>query len=68
MNLNVKILCVCFLLSFSVAAGNGIRERSENFITESCGSDTEYEFKKFDISSQLKNKIEQECEQNEFQN
>jgi len=44
-------------------AGNGIQEKSEKFIIESCGEEMNFAFKKFIISDEFKLSIEKECEQ-----
>ena len=66
---NPKLLIAIFLFlsTFMTISGNGIQERSENFIIESCGTDINFDFKKFNISAELKNNIERECEQKFFQ-
>lgn len=66
---NKKLLIAIFisLIAFMTTSGNGIQERSENFIIESCGADINFDFKKFTISADLKKNIERECEQKFFQ-
>lgn len=67
--LNLKLFIAIFslLTAFFSNSENGIQERSENFIFESCGTDINFEFKKFQISAELKKNIEEECEQTFFQ-
>ncbi len=59
----IYVIICCCLITVSDLPGNGIRESSENFIIESCGSDTNFDFKKFMISAELRQIIEKECEQ-----
>ena len=62
------LIAICvFLTPFLTTSGNGIQERSENFIIESCGADINFEFKKFEISAELKKNIESKCKQIFFQ-
>jgi Na+-translocating ferredoxin:NAD+ oxidoreductase RnfG subunit len=66
-NLKLLITIFVFLSAFITTSGNGIQERCENFIMESCGTDINFEFKKFIISAELKKDIEGKCEQKFFQ-
>jgi len=66
--LNPKLLIAIILLTtFITISGNGIQERCENLIIESCGTDINFDFKKFTISAEVKKNIEGECEQKFFQ-
>lgn len=61
----ILILCLCILAG--LAKGNGIQNRSENFIVESCGEDMKFDYKKFPLAKEIKSGIERECGQKFFQ-